>query len=66
MRVTVDQDLCVGAGQCVRAAERAFSQSEDDGLVVLLDANPSASAFREVALAASWCPTGAITVADDE
>lgn len=38
MKVIIDEDKCVGAGQCVLAAAEVFDQREDDGIVVLLDA----------------------------
>lgn len=40
MRITVDQDKRVGAGQCVFAAPEDFDQRDWDGVVVLLDASP--------------------------
>ncbi|MGN0120061.1 MAG: ferredoxin, partial [Streptomyces albidoflavus] len=39
MRVTVDSEQCVGAGQCVLNAPEVFDQ-DDDGVVVLLRAEP--------------------------
>ncbi|MFE4059271.1 ferredoxin, partial [Streptomyces sp. NPDC059096] len=41
MRVTVDQESCVGAGQCVLNAPDVFDQ-DDDGFVVLLNEAPGA------------------------
>ena len=64
MRVTVDQDKCVGSGQCVLAAERVFDQRDEDGIVVLLDAEPSADQHEDVRYAANLCPALAIEVSD--
>ena len=62
MRVIIDQDKCVGSGQCVLAAAGVFDQREEDGIVVLLDADPPAGLHEGVRLAAALCPALAITV----
>lgn len=64
MHVTINPDICVGAGQCVLAAEDVFDQ-DDDGIVVLLDADPGAAQHKAAHRAASLCPARAITVTDD-
>ena len=33
MKVYVDQDRCIAAGQCVAHADEVFDQREDDGIV---------------------------------
>ncbi|GAA2118812.1 ferredoxin [Kitasatospora saccharophila] len=65
MLVHVDPDRCCGAGQCVLAAPEVFDQREDDGTVLLLDANPPAALVREVADAVAACPGGAIRLEED-
>ncbi|MCI2415910.1 ferredoxin [Saccharopolyspora sp. K220] len=62
MKVTVDQDKCVASGQCVVAAGEVFDQRDEDGIVVLLNENPSADLIADVQHAASVCPALAITV----
>ncbi|ONK09529.1 ferredoxin [Streptomyces sp. MP131-18] len=64
MRIEVRPDVCVGAGQCVLAADRFFDQGENDGLVVLLHAEPSPAETAEVLRAVDGCPAGAITLRD--
>ncbi|GAA3097189.1 ferredoxin [Nonomuraea sp. NPDC049421] len=65
MKVTVDQDKCCGAGQCVLLAPDVFDQGEDDGIVLLLDAEPPEGLHAAVREAAAVCPAGAIDVSED-
>ncbi|MET8978843.1 ferredoxin [Streptomyces sp. NPDC004539] len=62
MKVVVDEDKCVAAGQCVAAAMDVFDQREDDGIVVLLDANPGPELADDVRNAAAVCPALAIRI----
>ncbi|WP_336053478.1 ferredoxin [Streptomyces sp. CA2R101] len=62
MKVIIDEDKCVGAGQCVLAADQVFDQREDDGVVVLLDARPPEEQHSSVEDAAARCPALAIEV----
>jgi ferredoxin len=61
-KLTVDQDKCCGAGQCVLLAPEVFDQREQDGIVVLLDETPDDALHAAVGEAASVCPAAAITV----
>ncbi|WP_067139245.1 ferredoxin [Microtetraspora malaysiensis] len=60
MKVTVDEDKCCGAGQCVLLAPEVFDQRDDDGIVTLLDPEPGADRHAAVREAAAVCPTSAI------
>ena len=62
MEITVHRDRCLGTGQCVRVAAEVFGQNQDDGLVVVLDADPTEELQRKVLLAESMCPVAAISV----
>ncbi|MBR8640442.1 ferredoxin [Streptomyces tuirus] len=62
MKVTVDEDRCVGSGQCVLAADDVFDQRDEDGIVTLLDAGPPDERLADVRHAAALCPAMAITV----
>ncbi|MGC9438125.1 ferredoxin [Streptomyces sp. WG5] len=62
MRVSVDRDVCVGAGQCVLSAEAVFDQDGDDGLVVLRTPEPPPAVLDGVRDAVDRCPARAITL----
>jgi ferredoxin len=65
MNITVDQDKCCGSGTCVLLAPDVFDQREDDGIVILLDAQPPEQFHEIVREAASVCPASAIRLAQD-
>jgi ferredoxin len=62
MHVSVDQDRCIASGQCVLMASQVFDQRDEDGTVVLLDAEPPLGLARHVQEAANLCPGRAITL----
>lgn len=62
MRIEVDQDKCVGGGQCVAAAAAVFDQRDEDGVVVLLNESPGEDLHEAVREAAILCPAAAIRV----
>jgi ferredoxin len=64
MKVSVDEDKCCGAGQCVLIAPEVFDQREDDGIVILLDEEPLEQFHATVREAASVCPADAIRVSE--
>ncbi|MEU1162325.1 ferredoxin [Streptomyces sp. NPDC005921] len=64
MKVTVDQDRCVAAGQCAATAPDVFDQRDEDGVVVLLTDAPAADRVDDVRQAAAVCPALAIHVED--
>ena len=65
MRITIERARCIAAGQCVLKSPEVFDQSEDDGIVILLNANPSAELADSVRTAARLCPAEAIKVHED-
>ena len=62
MKITINRDACIGAGRCLGAAPAVFDQSNDDGLVVLLNPSPGAEEQERVRAAADACPARALTV----
>ncbi|GAA2206529.1 ferredoxin [Nonomuraea monospora] len=64
MRVTVDEDKCCGAGSCVLVAPEVFDQRDEDGIVVLLNAEPGEGQHAAVREAAVVCPGAAIEVSE--
>ncbi|MFC1419052.1 ferredoxin [Streptacidiphilus cavernicola] len=62
MRVSVDRDRCCSSGQCVAAVPEVFDQSEDDGMVLLLEPLPEPRLRAGVRMAAGICPGRAISV----
>ena len=63
MRVTADNDTCIGAGECALACPQVFGQ-DDQGYVTVLDANPDESLRAAVEDAVGRCPSGALEVVD--
>jgi ferredoxin len=63
MLITSDLGRCMGAGQCVVAAETVFDQHDETGAVVLLraeiDHERELAAVRE---AVNRCPAGALSL----
>jgi ferredoxin len=62
MRVTIYENRCCGAGQCVMAAPTVFDQRDEDGVVVLLDPTPPPELLPQVRQAIRVCPALAIQV----
>jgi len=64
MKITVNQDACASSGNCVLNAPQVFDQREDDGVVVLLTADPAPEQAEGVRRAAAACPALAILIED--
>lgn len=64
MQVEIDQDRCIGSGQCVLITEEVFDQREEDDKGYVLDAEPAAALESAVHRAALGCPGQAITILD--
>ncbi|MFI5807894.1 ferredoxin [Streptomyces sp. NPDC051561] len=64
MRIDIDTDVCIGAGQCAMTAPTVFTQ-DDDGLSELLPGQEDGGGSPLVREAARACPVGAIAVVAD-
>ncbi|MGX1759071.1 ferredoxin [Streptomyces lydicus] len=62
MKITLDADRCCAAGQCALIAPEVFDQRDEDGVVVLLDAEPPTGQHDAVREAAAVCPAAVIEV----
>ena len=63
MKVMVEQDLCIGVGNCVAIAPTVFQFDEENKAVVL---DPSSVDDQTLLDAAESCPENAIIVEDDD
>ncbi|KOV80194.1 ferredoxin [Nocardia sp. NRRL S-836] len=62
MVVRIDQERCIGAGQCVLAAPEVFDQSDETGTGLVLLPEPPASLLPGVRDAVDRCPAGVVTL----
>ncbi|MEU8913885.1 MULTISPECIES: ferredoxin [Streptomyces] len=64
MRIAINTDRCIGAGQCALTAPGVFTQ-DDDGFSALLPGREDGAGDPLVREAARACPVQAIAVTDD-
>ncbi|MGW3008753.1 ferredoxin [Streptomyces sp. NPDC001219] len=64
MRIAIDTDRCIGAGQCALTAPGVFTQ-DDDGFSALLPGREDGAGDPLVREAARACPVQALAVTDD-
>jgi len=62
VRIKVDQARCVSAGQCAATTLELFDQRDSDGVVILRQEVPPKDLEDKARLAASLCPSQAITI----
>lgn len=63
MRVVVDLDKCTGHGICESIAEEVF-EVQDDGTVVIHDADRPEDDSARMQQAVTQCPAAALTLSD--
>ncbi|AJT63358.1 Ferredoxin soy [Streptomyces lydicus] len=64
MRIIIDEDMCIGSGQCVLTAPGVFTQ-DDDGFSQVLPGREDGAGDPLVREAVRACPVQAITIEDD-
>ena len=64
MRVVIDEMLCEGNAECMKAAPEVFVVDDDDRARLLIERPPDALRAR-VEIAVRRCPRQAITLRDD-
>ena len=65
MKVTVDQDKCIGCGSCVSVTDSKIFDFDDDGkaCAVLEEVSDEDKEMARTAL--EYCPTGAISSSEE-
>ncbi|MCB5180687.1 ferredoxin [Streptomyces antimicrobicus] len=61
MRIRIDRERCIGAGQCALTAPEVFTQ-DDDGFGALLPGREDGGGSALVREAARACPVAAVSV----
>ncbi|MFJ1865231.1 ferredoxin [Streptomyces sp. NPDC088097] len=64
MRVSVDQSVCIGAGQCALTAPAVFTQDED-GFGAVLPGREDGHGSPLLREAARACPVSAVFLGED-
>jgi ferredoxin len=63
VRITIDREVCIGSGSCVRLAPGVFELDHEE-IAVVVDAE--AAGLDDIREAEESCPTGAILVVEDD
>ena len=65
VKIVVDYDECASNAVCMGIAPEVF-EVRDDGFLYVLNEHPGEELREKVRQAANGCPTGAITIVEDE
>ncbi len=65
MKIVVDFDECASNAVCMGIVPEVF-EVRDDGFLYVLNEHPGEELHERVRQAANGCPTGAITIIEDE
>jgi ferredoxin len=65
VKVVVDFDACASNAVCMGLLPQIF-EVRDDGYLYILDEHPAEDLREELEVAVQSCPTGAISIVDDE
>lgn len=62
--VEIDQDVCVGVGQCELLEDRVFRLDDDEGVSVVV--GDGRLPRRRAEIVVDKCPSGAISICEEE
>ena len=62
-KITIDRNLCIGAGSCVAIAPKAFALDSEAKAIILPTANEDED--NTILEAAKSCPVAAIIITDE-
>ncbi len=65
MKIVVDYDECASNAVCMGIAPEIF-EVRDDGFLYVLNEHPGEEFREKVRQAANGCPTGAISIVEDD
>jgi len=63
LKITVDRNLCIGAGTCVAIAAKTFILDEEGKAIIIKSANEEEK--QTIIDAAKACPVAAIIIEDE-
>lgn len=66
MKIELDKEKCIAAGNCVLQSPEVFDQDDEGGIVFLTNENPDPSLYESIRHAAAACPTRAIRLIESE
>ena len=61
--IVVDREVCMGSGLCIVYAPNTFVHDDEPKAVV---ANPTGDTLDAIRIAVEACPTGALSLVEDE
>ena len=64
MKVALERDWCIGAGNCALTAPAIFDQDPEDAVVVLLAESPPETERAAIEQAVDRCPAAVIRLVD--
>ena len=65
LKIIADRGRCTSSGNCARVAPELFDQGEEDGIVILREAEPPTWLVEAAREAESLCPARAILIIED-
>jgi len=65
MKIVVDYDACASNAVCMGIVPEVF-EVRDDGFMYVLQESPPAELADKVRMAVNNCPTGALSLVEDE